>query len=460
MAELFKMPRLGQSMEEGTILQWFKREGDPVKQGDLLLEVMSDKANIEVEATAEGVLRKILSPTDSTVPVNTPIAVIGTAEEPIDALLASVSETASVTADRPAPPAPAESGPFLASQEDAQIKVSPRARRLADEKGVPVSALAGKGTGPGGRILEKDVIAYLERTSALVDDAQVQTPRPRATPLAARMAEDLGVRLEDLAMGLPGSRVTADVVRRHAESARPGMPAAGGPPRIAQTIPFTGLRKLIADNVARSRQTAPHVTLVSEVDMGDAARLHAGLAPEFQRSHGTKLTFTDLLVKAAARALPDHPLCNAAVMGDEIRVYGDYNVGVAVALEAGLIVPVIHHADRRSLAEVSVELKALAERCRAGRQTQEDLAGGTFTITNLGAFGIDMFDPIIVPPQSCILGVGRIAERPVVLEGRVQVRKMMNLCLSFDHRVMDGVPAARFLQRVKEVLESPYQLLL
>lgn len=465
MAELFVMPRLGQSMEEGTVLQWLRQEGDTVKPGDPFVEVMSDKANFEVEATAGGVLRKILVPANETIPVNAPLAIFGTADEPIDDLLgnqpagetgASEAEKAPPVPSSPAPPAPNTQHPTPA----VDVFLSPRARRLADEQGIAVSALQGAGTGPNGRVIERDVVAYIERQKALSLET-AETQKPRITPLAAKIADDLGVDVGDLSLGLPGSRIMAGDVRRHAESQKPTpVPAmaADGSPTIAEIIPFKGLRKIIADNVAKSRQTAPHVTLTLEVDMTEAAALLNKLKPEVQKVYSAKLTYTDLLVKTVSRALEGHPLCNAALIGDEVRVYADKNIGVAVATDTGLIVPVLRQADVKSIGSLSVELKALVERCRTGKQNQDDITGGTFTITNLGAFGIDVFDPIIVPPQSCILGVGRIADKPIVVDKQIVIRPMMNLCLSFDHRVLDGAPAARFLQRLKELLESPFLL--
>jgi pyruvate dehydrogenase E2 component (dihydrolipoamide acetyltransferase) len=471
MAELFIMPRLGQSMEEGTIVQWYKQEGDAVRKGESLLEVMTDKANMDVEATADGVLRRILARADETVPVNAPIGIIGTVGESIDHLLLGAAQAPVEAAEaRPAhsESAAAPSSPAKFEPATDQPVFSPRARRLADEHRIPVAALAGCGTGPGGRIIERDVMAYIGRQTALgsmVDapTADLGTERPpRATPLAAKMAGDMGIDLTELAAGLPGSRIMAADVRKRVEepaAASPtGQASVAAPtdgPAVAEVIPFKGLRKLVAENVSRSRQTAPHVTLNSEVDMTEAAALFDKLRPEVQKAHGTKLTYTDMLVKACARALADHPLCNAALVGDEIRIYADKNIGVAVATDTSIIVPVLRNADRMSLGEVSVELKALVDRCRAGRQNPDDLAGGTFTITNLGAFRIDTFDPIIVPPQSCILGVGRIADRAVVVNKQVVIRTMMSLSLSFDHRVLDGAPAARFLQRLREILESP-----
>ena len=469
MATLFKMPMLGNTMEEGTIVQWFKSEGDAVKKGEPLLEVMSDKANFEVESPEDGIVRKLLAAADESVPVNHGIAIIGSADEPIDGLLggdgasagpspAPVSPAAPVAASAPAPPAPSP-----APAQAGPVNASPRARKLADEHGVSIADLAGRGTGPGGRIIERDVLAL---AASKASGAAPETGA-RVSPLAARIAEDLGVDVASLAA--PGERVTAEDVRKAAAGAEaPAVPAAEpapkaaapGEPTVVDRIPFRGMRKMVADTVTRSRQTAPHIAINMEVDVTEAMALRERLIPEVQSAYNTKLTFTDLLVKAVARALADHPLCNAALIGDEIRIYGERNIGVAVATDTGLVVPVIRNADQKSLGSVSVELKALVERCRTGKQTQEDLSGGTFTITNLGMFGVDAFDPILVPPQSCILGVCRSVDKPVAINKEVVVRTMMNLSLSIDHRVLDGVPAARFLQRVKELMENPLRIIL
>jgi pyruvate dehydrogenase E2 component (dihydrolipoamide acetyltransferase) len=316
-----------------------------------------------------------------------------------------------------------------------------------------------------GRVVERDVIAFLEeqKRQPVAAPGAEEKAAPRVTPLAARMADDLGVDLSELAMGLPGSRVRSEDILRHVETARPASEAVPSAALLSEggvTVqPFGGMRKRIADNVARSAFTAPHVTLTLEVDMTEAAEFRARLIPEIEKAYGTRLSFTDILVKAVARALGEHPRLNAALVGEELRLYSQKNIGVAVALDDGLIVPVIKEADKKSLGAVSVELKALVERARAGKFTPDDLAGGTFSVTNLGTFGIDVFDPIIVPPQAAILGVGRIADRPVVLNKAIVIRSMMNLCLSFDHRILDGAPAARFLQRVKELLENPLLIL-
>ena len=477
MAQLFLMPQPGSTMEEGTILKWHKQEGDTVAKGEILLEVETDKASVEIEAETDGVVRKILAAENETVPVKQPIAILGTAEEPIDALLAQAGLAVAPGVANPAPSAPATAAPTAAravtvtapsvgaTVNGGRVFLSPRARRVADEHGIPAAALAGRGTGVEGRVVERDVLAYLE-TQQAESVTEAVRPAPRATPLAARIADDLGINLGDLTTGLPGSRVRSEDVLRHAESNRPPVEAVSAPVAAASSpsegttvLPLVGMRKRIADNIVKSAFSAPHVTLTIEVDMTAATEFRARLLPEIEKAYGTRVTYTDILVKAVARALGEHPLLNAALVGNEIHLYTQKNIGVAVALDEGLVVPVLKEADKKSLGAVSAELKQMVERCRAGKFSPEDLSGGTFSITNLGAFGIEVFDPVIVPPQAAILGVCRIAEKPVVVNKEVVIRSMMNLCLSFDHRVLDGAPASRFLQRLKELLENPLLIL-
>ena len=453
MATKVILPMLGQTMEEGTITQWFKQEGDSVEKGEALLEVMTDKVNMEVESPASGILRKIIAPVDKTVPIMDLIAIIGTADEPIDDLIAEGGDVAPAV-DSPAvvpsivesiTAAPAAETPAPAS---AKIFISPRAKKLALDKGIEIAALAGRGTGSEGRVTEKDVLAYLAELEAA---GQV-----KATPLAAKIAGDKGIDLREIVGSGPAGRILKDDVLQ----AGVPVPVPTFPTLKGTVIPFTGMRKMVADNVARSAQTAPHVTLTSEVDMTEAVKLRSQILDEFERKYGTRLTFTDLIVKAVARAILDHPIVNGSLQGAEIRVSESVNIGVAVALDGGLIVPVIHNADQKSLAQVSIELKALVEKGRNGTLGGAEISGGTFSITNLGAYGIDNFNPIITPGQTAILGICRIAEKPVVIGGQVVARSMMNLCLSFDHRVLDGAPAAQYLQKVKALLESPIQLLI
>jgi pyruvate dehydrogenase E2 component (dihydrolipoamide acetyltransferase) len=456
MAEYFTLPMLGQTMEEGTITKWLKGEGDYVRRGDIIAEVMTDKANLEVDATFEGYLRKILVAEGETVPVNAPIAIVSkTPDEDISPLLtpgartepqpsaAQVKTTDTVRGE----PTRAEllSVPTAAATEE-RLFISPRARRLAQEKGVPLHALAGRGTGPQGRILERDVESVWQ---------EMMSTRPRVTPLAEKVAAEAGVNVAAVAGTGVGGRVTKeDVLRATAP------PTTTAPPAGAQVLKLSGLRKLVAENVVKGFFSAPPVTLVVEVDMTECVRLREQLLPEVEKAYGVRLTYTDLLVKAVARALREFPMMNATLQEDQIFLHPEINIGVAVAVEDGLLVPVVKNADRKTLGEISRELRELAERARAGKSTPDDLSGGTFTMTNLGAYDVELFNPVLVPGQTGILGVGRIAEKPAIREGQVVARHLMNLCLTFDHRVLDGAPAARFLQRVKQLLESPMLLLI
>ena len=440
MATKVILPLLGQTMEEGTITKWLKNEGDHVENGEPLLEVMTDKANMEVESPASGILRKILAPEETVVPVKEVIAIIGSADEPIDDLIVSVRETAaSAGPSRVADRAPAERP--AAEPAGGRILASPRARTVAAERGIDIALLAGRGTGPEGRIVEQDVLAFAGQAGA----------GPKVTPLAGKVAAGIGVDISSVVGTGAGGKVTRDDVLR-AGARGPAEPAIG------RTIPFSGMRRAVAEAVSRSVRTAPHITLVSEVDMTSCSALREQLSPELQKRHGVRLSLTALIVKAAALAILDHPIVNSSLAEDQIVIHDEVNIGIAVALDDGLVVPVVRGAESKPVHQISEEIGTLAAKARAGNLTREEMQGGTFTVSNLASYGVDVFNPIINPPESAILGVCRIVERPAVVGGQVQTRSMMNLCLSFDHRVMDGVPAARYLARVKEILEAPYLL--
>jgi len=436
------LPLLGQTMEEGTITKWLKKEGEPVERGEPLVEVMTDKANMEVESPTSGILRKILAPEDAVVPVKAPIAIIGSADEPIDGLVGMIQPGAAAV-EGGAPSLPAEEPPTRPAPASAggRVFATPRARKVAAERGIDITLLAGGGSGPGGRIVEEDVLAFATRAGA----------RSRATPLATKVAEDIGLDLARVTGTGPGGKVRRDDVLQAA------APKAEREP-IGRIIPFSGLRRAIAQNVALSVRTAPHVTLVSEVDMASCTEMRERLMDDHQKRYGVRLGLTALIVRAAALAILDNPIVNTSLIEDAIVIHDEINVGIAVAFDDGLVVPVIRNADRKLPHEIGKEIRALAAKARAGNLQADEMKGGTFTVTSLGSYGVDVFNPIINPPESAILGVCRIVERPVVVGGTVQPRPMMNLCLSFDHRVMDGTPAARYLARVKELLESPHML--
>lgn len=451
MATKFLLPMLGQTMEEGTILKWLKNEGDQITKGEPILEVMTDKVNMEVESPESGILRKILANVDEVVPILNPIAIIGTADEPIDSLLegGNGSETPAASAVETAQPVTA--APIAAesaSVSGERVFISPRARKLARENGIEIGEMAGRGSGPLGRIVETDVAAYIADKSR------------SATPLAARVAADKGIDLRDITGTGSRGKIIRDDVLAASSPAPAQTPAPVFASSQATVIPFTGLRKMVADNVAKSAQTAPHVTLTAEIDMTEAVKVRKQIVDQFEKKYGLRLTYTHLIAKAAAEALIQHPIVNASLKGNEIIIPGEVNMGMAVPLEGGLIVPVIHNAECKSVAKLAIELKDLINKAKSGSLSSPEISGGTFTISNLGSYGIDVFNPIITPGQSAILGVCRIVEKPAVVNGQIEIRSMMNLCLSFDHRVMDGAPAAQFLKTVRDLLESPYQLLI
>ena len=453
MAKILELPALGQTMEEGTITQWFKTEGDAVQKGEVLYEVMTDKVNIDVEAPEAGILRKILALADTIVPINGPVGILGTADEDISGLLggdklpvgAGLAPALSLASALSLAPA-VLSSPLPAS--DAHVFASPRARRYADEYSVDIALLTGRGTGVDGRIVEADVLAFYEEQQAAKKAA------PRVSPLAQRVASEYGVDADSVSgTGHGGKVMSCDIPR----PASPAPLAKEAKEEISTVMTLRGMRKMVADAVAKSAATAPHVTLTLAVDMSEATRFRQQILPTIEKSHSVRISFTDIIAKATARTLLDHPALNSTLSGYDITQYKAVHLGIAVSLGTeGLIVPVVKNADALSLGAFSVALKALVVKAKGNSLASEEVTGGTFSITNLGTFGITQFNPIINPPQAAILGVCAIADTIVAVNGQPVVRPMMNLCLSFDHRVTDGAPAAAFLAQLKETLEQPY----
>jgi len=476
------MPMLGLTMEEGTVAEWLKHEGDAVQKDEPLLTVEMDKGTQEVPSPAAGVLRRIVVQAGTTVPVKTLIAEIGEASEVLSAPAAggpgdlparppSSSELADVSASSSssssssssgAVGAPANTGPSAQTADSApagRLFASPRARTRARALGVDLHAL-GAGSGPQGRIVETDVLTAGATESRVV-----------ATPLARRLAQEHGVSIGDLKGTGPGGRITQEDVLLAAEAvAPPARTATDGEidtstlvqqPGPGEVRPLTRVRRITAERMAASARDTASVTLFLEADFSEAARFRAQLQPEFARLGVAKLPWDALIARAAALALLEHPA--VAVQwadGQGLRQPEAVHIGVAVALEPeGLVVPILQHAGQRSLRELAGDLLALVEKARAGRLSPAEMQAGTFTITNLGGYRIDGFTPIVNPPETAILGVGRIAPKPVVIDGKVEVRTLCTLSLSFDHRVVDGATAAAFLARLAELLERPYTLL-
>jgi len=403
------MPKFGLTMIEGTIQKWFKNEGDAIKAGEALFEVETEKVLYEVECKGTGTVAKLLYPLEAIVAVGLPVAIIAEAGENVAEVAARYGGgapapqvvstlTAAVTASV-VTAAPSASG----RREGAPV--TPAARKLAQENGVDVSQLVG--TGPGGRITREDV------EKAVADRAKA--PTPVAAPVAAPAAT-------------PAPRPTA-------------APSVAG-----QSIPLRGMRKVIAERMHKSLQGSAQLTITTEVDVTQLIDRRQEVQREFNA------TYTDFIVQACAHALKQHSRMNSILDGDTIRHLEQISVGIAVALEEGLIVPVVPNTDKKSLKDIAQEARTLAEKARAGKLTLEEVSGGTFTVSNLGMFGIDGFTPIINAPQIGILGVGRIVEKPVIYRGEIAKRSMMVLSLTFDHRIIDGAPAGAFLQTVADLL--------
>jgi pyruvate dehydrogenase E2 component (dihydrolipoamide acetyltransferase) len=440
------LPKLGQTMEDGSIIEWFKQEGDPVKRGEAIFTVESDKATLEVEAPGRGYLRKVLVPAGQAVPVLTVVALMTrTADESLeDYALETPTEAPAAGSTAPEPAAvKIETKPAT-----GRIFSSPRARKMAREKNVDLALVSG--TGPSGRIVESDVVAYLKS-------------RPKATPVARRAAEALGVDIAAVSDQVAGGRVTkADVeAAAHPVITAPAAPVAPTEEPAVESIPLAGLRRIIAERMATSVHTTARVTLVTEADATALVEAREGLKATVAEEWGFAPGYNDLLAIMTARALREFPYMNARLSadGETIERVPIINLGMAVDTERGLLVPVIRNADQKGLRAFGAEFRTLMERARSGRSMPDDLSGGTFTITNLGMYEIDAFTPIINLPEAAILGVGRIQPKPVVRNGEVVVRQLCSLSLAFDHRLVDGAPAARFLQWIKRLVENPYLLL-
>lgn len=447
MAKEVIMPKLGMTMETGTIIRWFKEQGEPVQTGDLLLEVMTDKINIEVESYETGILLKRYYEADTVVPVNQVIAYIGTAGESVPDTPPDVSGQSDESATESTQPAlsvaDGEADANRSTEEAGEqstggkIRATPAARKLAREQGVPLEQI--RGTGERGRIHEADVVAYIEANAV------------RATPLARKIAQAEGIDLREVkGTGTHGKVMQSDL-------------AASRPVPTEQTDSLQkleGVRKIIAQRMAQSAFTAPHVTLTSEVDMTRSMELRSSLLPFIEQQTGSRLSYTEIIIKAVAHCLRKHPHIRTQLEGEYIRYVSDIHIGLAVANNNGLVVPVIQYADQKGLAELTQESKALAAMARGNKLKPDQMTGGTFTISNLGMYAVDAFTPIINQPESAILGVGRITEKAVGLNGQIVLRPMMTLSLSFDHRIIDGAPAAAFLTDLKQTLENPFELLL
>ena len=451
MATEVLMPKLGLTMTEGTIQEWKKAEGDLVTAGEILFTVETDKLVNEVEAEADGVLLKILCPAGESAACKAVIAYLG---QPGEQIGGPVTPQPSAAVGEPVPPAApvpksAPSAVSKASPHDGFVPASPYARRLAREKGYPLGEIAA--TGPRGMVLARDVEGY------------APGPMVKLSPMAAKLAEEMGV---DVSVFEGVNRMMkADVLAMaHHEQPEIVPPVAEAPdaaPADEEEKPekVSPLRRSIAANMAMSWSTSPRVTYTHPVDATSMKQLRASLKEELARQ-GIKLTYNHILMLCTAKALTEFPDINASFRDNLITRHRHVNLGLAVAKGDGLIVPNLKHCEQLTLAEIAKGTEEMIEAARSGKLTLDGMTGGTFTISSLGPYGITSFSPIINQPELAILGVCDIVDMPVVRDGQIVVRPMMNLCLTADHRVIDGVMAARFLQRLAGLLENPFRLLI
>ena len=460
------MPKAGSEMEEGEIVQWFKQEGDEVKEGEILLEIVTDKVNMEVEAEASGTLLKIVHPAGSVVPVVQTIAWIGQAGEAVPgagaapaAVATPVEETVVETKVEATP------AQEVVVFDNSGLRATPAARAYARENGIDLSQV--KGTGAKGRVHKDDVVDYKLNAKAKI------------SPLAARIAEVEGINTDGIVgTGPKGKIMKADVLSvlngsaseaaaSASEVAAPASAKSAKAPNenqwgVVETVPMSPMRKVISKRMSESYFSAPTFVVNVEVDMTELLALRKKVVDAIIEETGKKATVTDFISLAVIKSLMKHPYVNASLSSDEKEMYLHHyvNLSIAVGMDSGLVVPVIKGADKMSLKELVVASKEITTKALAGKLKPDEMADSTFTISNLGMYGVKSFVPIINQPNTAILGVSATVQKPVVLNGEVTVRPIMTLTLTADHRVVDGLEGAKFMKTLKEAIENPLSLLI
>ncbi|MGY5864170.1 MAG: dihydrolipoamide acetyltransferase family protein [Candidatus Thorarchaeota archaeon] len=401
------MQRMSVAMEYGVILKWLKKEGDKVKQGDLVVEIFGEKNEFELEAPADGVLLKILCDVDDEIPISEPIAFIGEEGEKIPDVRPQKLNASSVTTTPTTTPVTTVTTKVATKTATTptadtklpggKVKASPRAKKKAQEMGVDLTQIIG--TGPKGRIVEKDVVAVPSTPQVLIsDDRDVQ-----------------------------------------------------------QVMTLSPLRRTIARRMTQSSQN-PHITMITEIDMTETVDIRSEINKKVEKAHGIRVSFNDIIVKAVADTLEKFPKFNATLSGNDLHIFKEINIGVAMATDDGLIVATVRDANKKSITDIAIETKEFGKRARKNDLKPEELTGSTFTVSNLGPFKVDLFIPVINPPETAILALGQIKKKPVVVEDKIEIRSTMMASCAVDHRILDGAPAGQFLAALKETLENPYMM--
>lgn len=436
MAQIIVMPKLGFNMNEGKLVRWYKKEGDIIRKGDIFFSVETDKTNIDIEATADGYVRRLLVQEGEMLAVTLPIAIIGEQSENIENVLENDP--------MPGKGEPASTSGILPDRVQAisfqptSKRITPRAKRIAKEKGIDLESVPARGSGYQGGICAADILAFAESSRKV-----------RSTPVARGIAAERNLDLSTIT----GTGEQGKIMKRDVEA------VCEQKTNKMKTIPYQGVRKIIGDRLSASKAEAPHVYFTHKINAEQLleVRKHANNDPGF------KISVTDCIVKATTMALQQFPEMNASLRGEVIEQYSCINMGIAVASPTGLIVPVVRDCQTMSVSEIARETAALVEKAREGKLRPDEYSGGTFTISNLGMFGIENFTAVINPPEAGILAVSAIKDSVVVLEKgdggkEIAVRPMLNITLSVDHRVVDGLLAAQFIGHIKELLEQPVRL--
>ncbi len=439
------MPRMGLTMESGSIVHWLKKEGESVAAGEPLVEIETDKATVEVEALESGILHRIVADIGAEIPVGAVIAYMRKPGEAVDENAQKPTPLNTITLRSAGMAWQPVSFKAVTPAGLQKVKASPAARRLAKSHGVNLERV--RGSGPGGRVVAWNV------------EATVANPAPeaavRVSPVAQRVAEEMGIDLAGVRGSGPGGAITRHDVEAAARIQALVSSSDETSVEAPGIVPVSRVQRIMAERMTRSFTSAPHFYLHAEVDARQLVSLRDQLLPRLENSDQVHLTFTDLLVYLCGRVLPRHRLVLAQWTPDGLRKFGDVNIGIAVETENGLLVPVLRDADKLGLVEIARRRADLAERARIGKLSPNELEEGVFTITNLGMYGIDSFDAILNPPQAAILAVGRIKQRALAENGQVIAAPMLTLSLSVDHRVLDGARAARFLGELAEMIEAP-----
>ncbi len=464
MAEFVQMPKLGFNMEAGQLVAWHKEEGESIKKGDILMEISTDKTVMEIESTMDGTVLKLLVSEGDTVPVIVPVAIIGEPHEDIQPLikeaLAELGREDGSSKDPEIKETPPAEKPNIKEhvgiQSNTELRLTPKAKVFLQENELDVTGLGIKGTGFEGGVTASDLKEYLKSNACKI------------TPLAKTIADDHNLDTRGIqGSGVDGKIVKSDVLAEidkqaglAADAIRQQQAYSGDGKAILKTIDYSGMRKIIGDRLSQSKFTAPHLYFTNSVDVSELMVFRQ----EINKVLDIKVSINDIVIGAVVKALQEHPELNSSLQGDKIIQYEDVNIGIAVGLESGLIVPVLKKAQTKKFGQMCKEGRILIEKARNGKLLPDDYQGGTFTVSNLGAFGIENFTAIINPPEVGILSVSAIKKTPVVIdeggEDSLVIRPVMKITVSVDHRVIDGLIAARFMGKIKDLLEKPFSILM